>query len=462
MRPNRVAMACVRACVLGALATPAWAQTAPMDETAAAPAGTAAAQVDQTLAAGAQTMQGPPAQAPAPATEAAAVSRPGTHEPSTNEPGGIETGAIESGAIEPEPIGPEPAASPAAAGPAPKAGDASPEVDGAGERATRGLDIYESFRAGLAEPECGNAQARWSRHFAQAPERLGNPDSDTLALFGHVVGALREAQLPTEFALIPFIESGYAPAARSKAGPAGLWQFIGITARNHGLRIEPGYDARLSPADSTRAAVRYLKTLYGMFGGNWRLTAMAYNAGEYRVLKGLRRSGGNAVDATPGSIPGLAPITYAYVEKLHALACLLEQAGDEPRWRAGLDQPVNPLQVQSLEAASLDAWAASNGHDAATLRRLNPDLAGRWPSRGTPLALVPQSPGARSPGSAVTATPDKTQADADAGARTHSVRRGDSAWGIARRYGMSTRRLQELNGLEDSSVLRPGMVLRVE
>jgi membrane-bound lytic murein transglycosylase D len=456
MRSNRLAMACVRAFVLGALATPAWAQAAPVDGTVAA-AGTAAAQVDQAQvdqaqAAGAQAMQGQTAQAPAPATEAAAVSGPETQEPAT----------ITSKAIEPEPIVPEPAANPAAAGPAPQVGDASPEADDAGERATRGLDIYESFRAGLAEPECGNAQARWSRHFAHAPERLGNPDSDTLALFGHVVEALREAQLPTEFALIPFIESGYAPAARSKAGPAGLWQFIGITARNHGLRIESGYDARLSPAESTRAAVRYLKTLYGMFGGNWRLTAMAYNAGEYRVLKGLRRSGGNAVEATPGSIPGLAPITYAYVEKLHALACLLEQAGDQPQWRAGLDQPVTRLQVQSLgDVASLDAWAAKSGQDAATLRRLNPALAGRWPRSGAPLALVPDPSASAAAGSVAPASPDTLRTGAE-GASTHTVRRGDSAWSIARRYGISTRRLQEMNDLKDSSVLRPGMVLRVE
>ena len=54
--------------------------------------------------------------------------------------------------------------------------------------------------------------------------------------------------------------------------------------------MKPGYDGRLSPVDSTRAAVRYLKTLHGMFAGDWRLAVMAYNAGEYRVFGALRRS----------------------------------------------------------------------------------------------------------------------------------------------------------------------------
>lgn len=327
-----------------------------------------------------------------------------------------------------------------------------------------GLAIYDAFRGGLAEPQCGNAQPRWRKHFAHAPQRLGDPGSDTLALFGHVVDALREARLPTEFALIPFIESGYAPGARSKAGPAGLWQFIGVTARHHGLRIEPGYDARLSPAESTRAAVQYLQTLYRRFDGNWRLTAMAYNAGEYRVLQALRHSGGNPASAAPDSVRGLPPVTYAYVEKLHALACLIEEAGEQTQWRASLERPLPRLQVLALEdARSLDAWAAGHGQDAATLRRLNPALAGRWPSRGAPWALVPETAMASATTAVAASDPaGGGAAGADPRTATHTVRKGDSAWSIARRYGVSPRHLLELNGLRADSVLRPGMVLRVQ
>lgn len=329
---------------------------------------------------------------------------------------------------------------------------------------SNGLSIYQAFRDGLAEPQCGNAQPRWRKHFAHAPKRLGDSGSDTLVLFGFVVDSLRQAGLPTEFALVPFIESGYAPGARSKAGPAGLWQFIGVTARNHGLRIESGYDGRLSPAESTDAAVRYLKSLNERFDGNWRLTAMAYNAGEFRVLQALRRSGVDAADATPADIKGMPAVTYAYVEKLHALACLIEEAGQQPQWRAGLDHPVVKLRAQPLEQArSLDAWAAKNGQDAAQLRRLNPALAGRWPSRGTPVALVPET----APAVAATASDSSAAGVDDAettdtAKSTHTVRKGDSAWSIAKRYGVSTRRLLELNGLKSTSVLRPGMVLRVQ
>src|SRR3546814_1477580 len=95
---------------------------------------------------------------------------------------------------------------------------------------------------------------RWQRHFAAAPKRLASSDDNVLPLFGYVVDALREAHLPTEYALIPFVESGYKPGARSSSGPAGLWQFIALTARDHEIAIRPGYDGRLSPVESPRAA----------------------------------------------------------------------------------------------------------------------------------------------------------------------------------------------------------------
>jgi membrane-bound lytic murein transglycosylase D len=105
-----------------------------------------------------------------------------------------------------------------------------------------GLEIYQRFRDGLADPECDSeaTNGRWKKHFSHAPGQLARAEDDVLPLFGYVVDALREAHLPTEFALIPFVESGYKPGARNPQGPAGLWQFIGITARNMACRCARG------------------------------------------------------------------------------------------------------------------------------------------------------------------------------------------------------------------------------
>ena len=258
-----------------------------------------------------------------------------------------------------------------------------------------GRAIYRNFRDGLADKTCTpGASARWKQHFAKAPQRLASRDDDALPLFGYVVDALRDAGLPTEYALIPFIESGYKPAARSPAGPTGLWQLIARTARHHRVTIHAGYDGRLSPVDSTRAAVRYLKTLHGMFGGNWQLVVMAYNAGEHRILGAVKRSGRKPSSIDPGTLQGVPEITRAYPRKLHALSCLLEQADDRQRWRDAMDRQVPHLAEVTLpdDATDLRAWARDAGQDPDLVARLNPAIAA--PPRGAAgrRILAPSAP----------------------------------------------------------------------
>jgi len=341
-----------------------------------------------------------------------------------------------------------------------------------------GRDVYARFHGGLADPTCdgdNDSSARWRGHFAGTPARLISADDDVLPLFAYVVDALRSAGLPTEYALIPFVESGYKPGARSAGGPAGLWQMIAVTARDHAIPIRAGYDGRLSPVDSTRAAVRYLKTLHGMFAGDWRLAVMAYNAGEYRVFSALRQSGQVANSADPEKLTSLSGITRAYVRKLHALSCLLDRADDHDEWMKALDRPVPLLQAFQVPTGTpnVQAWAATNGRDAGMLRRLNPAFAdGRIaPSLGHPEILAPVV----APASPFSVTPPAAAGDvgnapvelarsdsAKPTVRTHRVSRGDSLQRIAHRYKLRMADLMALNGLVPRSALRPGMVLKLD
>jgi membrane-bound lytic murein transglycosylase D len=351
--------------------------------------------------------------------------------------------------------------------------------------ATRsGREVYASFREGLADPVCdAGVSTRWRQHFAHVPRQLAG-NNDVLPLFGYVVDALREADLPTEYALIPFVESGYKPGARSASGPAGLWQFIAVTARNHKIAIRPGYDGRLSPVDSTHAAVRYLKTLHGMFAGDWRLAVMAFNAGEYRVFGALKRHGQRAMDADPAQLASLSNITQSYVRKLHALSCVLAEADDREDWLRALDRPVPRLAAVDLptDAGNLDAWSARAGQDAVLLKRLNPAFAGgRIAGSGlrvlatatgsTSLAQTSNTSGAATPAlPALLLPPDATPVGETPPAasasspsqRTHVVARGESASKIAQRHGISLAELLQRNGLGMRSILRPGMVLELD
>jgi membrane-bound lytic murein transglycosylase D len=230
--------------------------------------------------------------------------------------------------------------------------------------ATRsGGEIMQRFHAGLADDDCGKASSRWRTHYARAAERLADEDEVALALFGYVLDEVREAGLPSEFALIPFVESRYRADARSKGGPAGLWQFTASTARRHGLRVQGRVDERLSVVASTEAAVRYLSRLHRMFGRDWRQTVMAYNAGE-GALRASRRKGAAR----------LSGITRSYPVKLHAIACLFDQHADNPRWQRAVERPVPRLASRRLPVGNRDlrAWAGSQGLDAALVIALNP------------------------------------------------------------------------------------------
>ena len=178
---------------------------------------------------------------------------------------------------------------------------------------------FAMFRAHMADPSCTAAGSRWRRQYAPFVHRLDRGGDRVQMLFARVVDSIVHAGLPTEYALIPFVESHYLPGARSGQGPAGLWQFTEGTARAHGLKVGKGRDDRLSPEASTRAAVAYLKMLHRQFHGDWRTVLMAYNAGDGR-LRAARRN---------GRLRSLSPITRNYPDKIEAIAC--EITRDRPR-----------------------------------------------------------------------------------------------------------------------------------
>src|SRR5690606_39007445 len=111
--------------------------------------------------------------------------------------------------------------------------------------ATSGVAIYQRFVEGLAQPGCEDASPRWRQHFAHVPGQLVSTEGEVLPLFGYVVEALRAAHLPTEYALIPCVESGYRPGARSGSGPRGRRQINAGAARDQDIPVPSGRHGRL-------------------------------------------------------------------------------------------------------------------------------------------------------------------------------------------------------------------------
>ena len=262
-----------------------------------------------------------------------------------------------------------------------------------------GQDVFDRIRRGLSPGACdtGPNGARWRKRFAGEPAVFARHLEQVLPLLDFVSIEVERSGLPAEFVFIPLVESGYRPEAVSPGGPAGMWQMIGSTARNHGIHIRPGYDGRQSPVESTRAALSYLKTLQGMFG-NWQAMVMAYNAGEGRMQAAFKRARSRDVSAARRRPHGLANVTYDYVGKLQALSCLVAQPA-----RAGLSLPTGARFVPLVpllagpSVDSLEEFARQQGVSAADLRRLNPGFKGGRIVDGVPRLVLTPTLGRQAP-----------------------------------------------------------------
>ncbi len=334
-----------------------------------------------------------------------------------------------------------------------------------GTALTTGDQVFARIRSGLGSKSCaaGDNSEKWRRRYAANATAFANHLQQVLPLLDFVSIEVDRLGLPSEFVFIPLVESWYRPDAIGISGPAGMWQMIPSTARNHGIHIQPGYDGRLSPVESTRAALSYLKTLQDMFG-NWEPVVMAYNAGEGRMMDAFRHAQTRDVSAARRKPHGLSNVTYDYVAKLQALSCLVA----EPQ-RNGVTLPGStrfvPLAPVLMDPAivAVDQFASSRGADAAQLRRLNPGYKSGRIVAGVPRLIltpfgIPQAD--PSPTLAGNITPTAQALEALA-AQTHKVHAGESLWSIAKLYSLSIAQLRRLNRLGRDAMVRPGQTLKL-
>lgn len=181
-------------------------------------------------------------------------------------------------------------------------------------------NLWNRIRNGYAIPNLENQlvtlQTNWYQNRIDYLLRIVQRGSRYLY---HVVNELDKRGMPTDLALLPFIESAFNPNALSTAKASGMWQFMPATGRDYNLKQSIFKDDRRGVIDSTDAALDYLQRLYGMFG-DWQLALAAYNWGEGSVQRAIKKQQAMGLPIDFDSLSAHMPLeTRNYVPKLQAV-----------------------------------------------------------------------------------------------------------------------------------------------
>ena len=264
----------------------------------------------------------------------------------------------------------------------------------------------------------------------------------------------RAEGLPLDLAYVPLIESAFKPDALSRAKAKGMWQFMRGTALENGLSHDWYIDERADPEKATRAAAKYLKTLYSMFN-DWHLALASYNGGPGRVQRAIKRSGRTDFWKLSASSRYLPRETRDYVPLILAAIVIARNP-------AQYEMEVAPLESPSFETVTVTGavdirrvaeWA---GTPVQEIQDLNPELR-RWttPVRAAEYELkVPVGVAAM-----INARMTEQGLDDLAPLSHYTVKNGDTLLSLAKKLRVSRSDLAEANYLSTKARLETGQQL---
>ena len=250
-------------------------------------------------------------------------------------------------------------------------------------------DIWVRIRQGFAMPDLENDLVRdreaW---YAARPDYMVRMTERSRKYLFHIVEELERRNMPTELALLPFIESAFNPEAVSSAKAAGMWQFMPATGKYFDLKQNIFRDERRGVIESTRAALDYLQKLYGMFG-DWHLALAAYNWGEGSVGRALAKNKAAGLGLTYSELKMPTETRY-YVPKLQAVKNIIAQPQN---FNARLPLIQNHPYFKSVGISrDIDVKLAANfaGISIEAFKALNPSMSRPVIlAAGTPEILLP-------------------------------------------------------------------------
>lgn len=238
-------------------------------------------------------------------------------------------------------------------------------------------DVWQRIRGQLTFDIPENNRVVMQRNwYAKHPNYLNRVAKRAEPFLYYIVEELEKNNVPIELALLPIVESAFDPFAYSHGRASGMWQFVPGTGTRFGMKQNWWYDGRRDVIASTEGAIKYMKYLHKFFDGDWLLALAAYNSGEGRVQRAVRKNKrkGKNTDFWALDLPRE---TRAYVPKLLALADIIKR----PKYfNLSLYEIANKEVIAQVDIKSqLDLAKAANLADLSLteLQRLNPGF-NRW------------------------------------------------------------------------------------
>ncbi|HWP22690.1 MAG TPA: transglycosylase SLT domain-containing protein [Candidatus Binatia bacterium] len=270
----------------------------------------------------------------------------------------------------------------------------------------------------------------------------------------------RERGLPVELTYLPIVESSYEIHARSSVGALGVWQFMPRTARQYRMRVTGGMDERRDPLESSRAAASYLKAAYE-FLGNWPLAITSYNFGPAGMARAVAEVGSDnlvdLIDKYTHPNWGFAPKQF-YAEFLAAVEIGTNVKKYFPDLE--LDSPVEIKEIELDRATPIASVIKTSGLTRNQFLGWNPALG---PSvRVLPAGYrvkLPVDQSVEPPVTVAQVQRAERQPQAKAQVVHHRVKRGETIFEIAKRYGASVERILQANGIRQAHLVRAGSTL---
>lgn len=267
---------------------------------------------------------------------------------------------------------------------------------------------------------------------------------------------LKEHGLPEDLVYMALIESGFDPYAYSRSKAVGQWQFIYRTGKRYGLKVNWWVDERRDPEKSTIAAAKYLKDLYEMFAC-WYLAAAGYNAGEYKIIKAMKRF--RTEDFwTLSKHRYLNRETKNYVPLMIAAALVAKDPVKYGFTDIEYQEPLRYEKVKVPELTDLSHIAKACEISLEEIKDLNPELQrGVTPPNEAEYEIkIPFAKKDLFTRNFLALQPlEKFQF------KTHVVKKGETLRGIAKLYRVDLDPLLEINSVSTKSSLSQGMNLLI-